>query len=77
MEAANLGAMLASHDERDIDRALILLRQGNERFKFEFQNVEAASNVRKEIIKEVDGAYSIGVPTWLYGHVCSAIVPAQ
>jgi predicted Rossmann-fold nucleotide-binding protein len=47
MEAANLGAYLADRSDDAVDEALEILAVGNDKYEFEYQNVEAADNVLK------------------------------
>ena len=64
MEAANLGAYLAGHDDAVLDEALALLaavptyRTG----------VAAWAEAAFEVRNRWTGTDSLGVPTWFYGH---------
>ena len=63
MEAANLGASLASYDESTLDTSIQHLEQAPH-----FQDdgyIDAAMNVRREF---PDRTESLAVPTWFYGH---------
>jgi predicted Rossmann-fold nucleotide-binding protein len=63
MEAANLGASLASYDESILDTSIQLLEQAPH---FEDDGyIDAAMNVRREF---PDRTESLAVPTWFYGH---------
>jgi predicted Rossmann-fold nucleotide-binding protein len=67
MEAANLGAYLATHSDADVEEALRILVQGREQYKEEYLNVEAADRVIKRFGMP---SYmpSLGIPTYRYGH---------
>jgi hypothetical protein len=63
MEAANLGASLASYDESILDTSIQLLEQAPH---FEDDGyIDAAMDVRREF---PDRTESLAVPTWFYGH---------
>jgi len=63
MEAANLGASLASYDESTLDTSIQHLEQAPH---FEDDGyIDAAMNVRREF---PDRTESLAVPTWFYGH---------
>lgn len=65
MEAANLGAYLASYDEGVLDEALGVLA-GAPSFRPSIGSwATAAFDVRERWPSEVE---SIGIPTWFYGH---------
>eukprot|EP00727_Mastigamoeba_balamuthi_P014062 m51a1_g9279 putative C-tail anchored protein (784) ;mRNA; r:115709-123576 len=69
MEAANLGAFLAGHEAADVRHALAeLAAGGNGGHEFEYQNVETSEEVLAKYRRPGDGALSVGVPTWVYGH---------
>eukprot|EP00727_Mastigamoeba_balamuthi_P012864 m51a1_g820 hypothetical protein (673) ;mRNA; r:699604-701622 len=69
MEAANLGAFLVNHDRGDVCDALrMLAAAGNNGHEFEYQNTETAEAVLAKYGRPGDGALSVGVPTWVYGH---------
>jgi predicted Rossmann-fold nucleotide-binding protein len=65
MEAANLGAYLAGHDDSDLDAALEVLAAEPGYQPSVSAWAAAAFDVRR---RWPDGADSIGVPTWFYGH---------
>lgn len=67
MEAANLGAYMMEHTDEDVEEALKILSVGNDRFQFEYLNVEAADNVLKRFGMPTHMP-SLGVPTYKYGH---------
>jgi predicted Rossmann-fold nucleotide-binding protein len=72
MEAANFGAFMAAFPLAEFDRQLKVLRRAPD-FK-DFRGwLGTASKVRKNLLDGWDGAeprkgWSLGVPTWLYGH---------
>ena len=65
MEAANLGALLASSPERELDRALARLAEAPSYAGDVTGWARAALAVRAEV---VDPVTSLGIPTWFYGH---------
>jgi len=71
MEAANLGAFLAASPDLALEDALkVLVRAGD--FK-SHEWLSTAAEVRRVVVGSWDGlepsgAYSLGIPTWLYGH---------
>ena len=65
MEAANLGAYLAAHDEAALDEALTVLAEVPTFTPSVDAWVSAAFDVRR---RWPDGGTSLGVPTWFYGH---------
>lgn len=65
MEAANLGAWLARHDDAAVEQACALLADVPS-FRPDIDAwVSRAFEVRE---RWPDGADSIGIPTWFYGH---------
>jgi predicted Rossmann-fold nucleotide-binding protein len=65
MEAANLGAYLATHDEAALDEALAALAAVPSFEPSVDAWARAAFDVRG---RWPDGGTSLGVPTWFYGH---------
>lgn len=65
MEAANLGAYLARQPAWAVDRAVELLAAAPSYQPSVDAWVGAARRVREEF---ADGADSLGIPTWFYGH---------
>jgi predicted Rossmann-fold nucleotide-binding protein len=65
MEAANLGAYLAGRDESALEEALTQLAAVPDFAESVTAWAQAAFDVRREW---PDGAASVGVPTWFYGH---------
>lgn len=64
MEAANLGAWLAPFDDSALDRAIELLSA-----EVRYDEVDAYLRAGLTVIEEFpDGAESLAVPTWFYGH---------
>lgn len=63
MEAANLGAWMSAYEEADLDAALEVLGQAPDYRRHDY--LLAAAAVRE---KWPDGAESLAVPTWFYGH---------
>jgi predicted Rossmann-fold nucleotide-binding protein len=64
MEAANLGAWLAAHDDAALDTALELLQ-----VEVDFHEVDAYLGAGQTVLDAFpDGAESLAVPTWFYGH---------
>ncbi len=64
MEAANLGAWLSAHDDDALDAALALLAAETD-FHHADQYLAAGQAV---LDAYPDGAESLAVPTWFYGH---------
>jgi predicted Rossmann-fold nucleotide-binding protein len=64
MEAANLGAYLAGHDDEALDEALALLAAVPTYRAATTAWARAAFRVRERW----SGTDSVGVPTWFYGH---------
>jgi predicted Rossmann-fold nucleotide-binding protein len=65
MEAANLGAWMSSHDASALDDALAVLAAAPS-FADDVDGwARAAFTVRE---RWPDGAWSLGIPTWFYGH---------
>lgn len=67
MEAANLGAHMASFDDASLDRALATVAEVPS-----FQDdigawAAAGMRVRRAFVRD-DSAASVGIPTWFYGH---------
>ena len=65
MEAANLGARLAAHDEEVLDEALDLLADSPGWSQDPTGWARAAFTVRERWSSDAD---TLGVPTWYYGH---------
>jgi predicted Rossmann-fold nucleotide-binding protein len=65
MEAANLGAYLAEHDEAVLEQAVSLLAAVPSFTPSVDAWARAAFDVRR---RWPDGGTSLGVPTWFYGH---------
>jgi predicted Rossmann-fold nucleotide-binding protein len=65
MEAANLGAYLAGHDEADLEEALAGLSSVPDFRPSVATWAHAAFEVRE---RWPAGGLSLGVPTWFYGH---------
>ncbi len=65
MEAANLGGYLSAHDDSALDAALDALAAVPGFVPSVSAWAEAAFDVRR---RWPDGADSLGVPTWFYGH---------
>ena len=64
MEAANLGAWLAPHDDDALDEALEILRS-----ETDFSRVDAYLSAGVAVLDRfAQGAESLAVPTWFYGH---------
>src|SRR5206468_1367086 len=64
MEAANLGAYLSKHEDRDaLDRAFAILKKAPAYESDPAGYIEATRRVRAA---EPNGATSLGVPTWVY-----------
>ena len=64
MEAANLGAWLADHDEDDLSTAIEVLRDAPD-----FTAADAYLAAGQAVLDRFDeGAESVAVPTWFYGH---------
>jgi len=55
MEAANLGAYMAQRSDEEVEEALQILREGNDKYPIEYMNVEAAERVLKRF----------GMPTYM------------
>ena len=71
MEAANLGAFLASFSDNEVTSALAAL--GNVPFTQRDQWLDTAADVRQKLLGAWDadepaGSVNLGIPTWLYGH---------
>ena len=64
MEAANLGAYVAGHDDGVLDEALAMLATGPTYRAATTAWARAAFAVRERW----SGTESVGVPTWFYGH---------
>ncbi len=65
MEAANLGAWLATHDAGDLDAALARVAQVPD-FR---PSIGAWARAAFAVLDQVGpGAESLGIPTWHYGH---------
>ncbi len=64
MEATHLGAWLAGTEDKDVLRALEILSQAP---SYEDSNWLTSAF---QVIHSIDGGkkYSLGIPTWLYGH---------
>ncbi|HYO40562.1 MAG TPA: Rossmann fold nucleotide-binding protein [Nocardioidaceae bacterium] len=65
MEAANLGAYLAPHDDAALDEAVDLLAAVPDFAPSVAEWAGAAFDVRR---RWPGGSASVGVPTWFYGH---------
>ena len=64
MEAANLGAWMSVFDEAALDHALEMLSAA-----VDFHDAEPYLRAGRAVIDEYpDGAESLAVPTWFYGH---------
>ncbi len=64
MEAANLGAWLAPRPDDSLDEALDLLSA-----ELDYANADAYLRAGQAVIERFpDGAESLAVPTWFYGH---------
>ena len=64
MEAANLGAWLSPYDDGALDRALELLAD-----EVDFGRPQPYLRAGQRVLDEFpDGAESLAVPTWFYGH---------
>ena len=64
MEAANLGAYLSKHEDRDaLDRALAILKQAP---AYESDHARYIEATRKVLADLPNGGSSLGVPTWVY-----------
>lgn len=67
MEAANLGAWLAPHDDEATDAAIAMLARAAT-FEPVGEWLDAAFAVREAFPMPDDASGSLGVPTWHYGH---------
>lgn len=65
MEAANLGAWLSTYDAGTLDRALLALGAVP---GFRPSVTEWARAAFEVVAAHPDGATSVGIPTWFYGH---------
>src|SRR3954453_21719287 len=65
MEAANLGALLAGHDDAPLDDALSLLAPAPTYARDARSYVEAGIELRERI---GSGTPSLAIPTWFYPH---------
>ncbi|MBP2411864.1 putative Rossmann-fold nucleotide-binding protein [Arthrobacter stackebrandtii] len=65
MEAANLGAYLSAYDAGTLDRALLTLAAVP---SFRPSVTEWARAAFDVVDAHPDGAASLGIPTWFYGH---------
>ena len=64
MEAANLGAWMASYPDDALDRAIELLAAEED-----FRHADAYLTAGRAVLDEFPaGAESLAVPTWFYGH---------
>lgn len=63
MEATNLGAYFAGRSDRDLDEALTILMQAPHYTEKEFN-----SKAMEVLERYPDGAESLAIPTWFYGH---------
>jgi len=64
MEAANLGAWLAPHPDESLDEALDLLSA-----ELDYARADAYLRAGQAVLDRfTDGAESLAVPTWFYGH---------
>lgn len=64
MEAANLGSWLAPHPDDALDEALRLLS-----VELDYGNADAYLRAGQAVLDTfADGAESLAVPTWFYGH---------
>jgi len=64
MEAANLGAWLAPHRDDALDTAIDLLCA-----EVDYRNADGYLSAGVEVLERFpDGAESLAVPTWFYGH---------
>jgi predicted Rossmann-fold nucleotide-binding protein len=64
MEAANLGAWLSAADDSALEAAVAILAAAPE-----FTDVDAWAGAAFEVRRKwPDGADSLGIPTWFYGH---------
>ncbi len=64
MEAANLGGYLAGHDDDALDEAMAMLTA----VPSYRQSVGAWAEAALAVRRRWEGAESLGVPTWFYGH---------
>ena len=67
MEATNLGAWMAPHEDAALDQALSVLA-GAATFQPIPRWLDAAWEVRRRWPLPASGGESLGVPTWHYGH---------
>ena len=65
MEAGNLGAYMAAHEDSALDQAIALLREDTDYKSHRY--LELATQVRERWPSENAGE-SLAVPTWFYGH---------
>ncbi|WP_425865188.1 LOG family protein [Arthrobacter sp. TWP1-1] len=65
MEAANLGAYLSAYDAGTLDRALLTLAAIP---GFRPSVTEWARTAFEVVAEYPDGAQTLGIPTWFYGH---------
>jgi predicted Rossmann-fold nucleotide-binding protein len=65
MEAANLGAYLAPHDDAALDQAIGLLASAP---RFEPSITPWARAAFDVLRRWPEGGESVGIPTWFYGH---------
>jgi predicted Rossmann-fold nucleotide-binding protein len=65
MEAANAGAYLSALDDSELDTVLVALARSPDFRPSVSSWAAAAFDVRRD---HPDGAASLGIPTWFYGH---------
>ncbi len=69
MEAANLGAYLATADDDSIDKSIAILSKTPSYAKPDgTEDVGYIGRAREVIAQYSNGAESLAVPTWFYGH---------
>ncbi|MBU0981660.1 hypothetical protein KKC94_03115 [Patescibacteria group bacterium] len=72
MEAANLGAYFAGKSDEDLKDAISILQEAPS-----IQDKEFVTQSKKVIEKYPEGADSLAIPTWFYGHEPSNLFATQ
>lgn len=68
MEAANLGAHLAEHDDSALDEAIAILCEAKDFHDSIGAWAAAAMRVRQRFCRSMSAVPTLGIPTWYYGH---------
>lgn len=63
MEAANMGAYFSIHSEKDLEKAINILSEASHYMDENYQSM-----ARKVLDIFPEGAESLAIPTWFYGH---------